>query len=196
MEPMLTPLNSSHHEPDLNQIKKPVLRKIGRNNLFKRTDYFIEDSTGFQSGSQNRSGFKLVLWSWMSTLIDSLILISISCFCMILFSFLMKTSARDLFKFASIEPNLTKMFIVSFLFSFWAYLVVTRIFMGASLGEWSCQLRVGQPTQRMKSSYALRVIGRTTVILLTGVVLLPLLSLIFEKDLAGEISGVKLYSLT
>jgi hypothetical protein len=194
----MIPTSSPSNNTEIKEERKSptASKKLSRGIIFKRADYFVEDNVDFRSGSKKRSGFKLVLWSWMSTLIDSLILISISCFCMILFSILMKTSARDVFKFISIEPNITKMFFISFLFSFWAYLVVMRIFMGASLGEWSCQLRVGQPAQRLKRSYTLRVIGRTTLILLTGVVVLPLLSLIFESDIAGEITGVKIYSLT
>lgn len=170
-------------------------KKLTKTGIFKRDNYFIDDQVDFQGGSQNRSGFKLALWSWMSAFIDSLILISISCFAMILFSFLMKTPARDVLKFVSIEPNITKMFLFSFLFSFWAYLIMMRIFMGASLGEWSCQLRLGQPVQRIKASYCFRVIGRTTLMLATGIITIPILSIIFERDLAGEITGIRIYSL-
>lgn len=183
--------------PGSEQIKRNIrpVKKLDRTGLFKRDDFFLDDSVDFQGGSQNRSGFKLALWSWMSMFIDSLILISISCFSMILFSFLMKTPARDVLKFVSVEPNLTKMFMFSFLFSFWAYLVIMRVFMGASLGEWSCQLRLGQPIQRIKTSYYFRVIARTTLMLITGIVTIPILSIIFKRDLAGELTGIKIYSL-
>ncbi len=167
-----------------------------RNNLFKRTDYFVDNSTDFQSGSQSRSGLQLAFWSWMSAFIDTLVLTSISCFSLIMFSFLMKTSARDVFRSISIEPTVAQMFLLSFLFSFWAYMIMMRVFMGASLGEWSCQLRLGQPIQRIKPGYTLRVMARTTVLLLTGVVVLPFLSLIFKRDLLGDLTGIRIYSLT
>lgn len=172
-----------------------VPKKNNTRSIFKRDDYFLEDQLDFRSGSQNRCGFKLALWSWMSAFIDGLILISISCFTMILFSFLMKTPARDVFKFISVEPNILKMFIFSFLFSFWSYLVMMRIFMGASLGEWSCHLRLGQPIQRIKTSYYFRVIARTSIMLMTGIITIPILSLLLKRDLAGELTGVKIYSL-
>jgi hypothetical protein len=175
--------------------KIPRLEKAQRH-LFKRSDYFIDGNTGFQSGAQSRSGLQLALWSWMSALIDGLILISISCFSLILFSFLMKTQARELFRAVAIEPSIAAMFLVSFLFSFWVYMVMMRVFMGASLGEWSCQLRLGQPVQRIRAGYVLRVIARTTLLLVTGVVVLPVLSLIFKRDLPGDITGVRIYSLT
>lgn len=186
---MITPQNENLKQPP----KQPKRYKGG--GVFKRSNYFIDDRVEFRSGSQSRSGFKLALWSWMSAFIDGLILISISCFAMILFSFLMRTPARDVLKFISIEPNVAKMFFCSFLFSFWSYLVMMRIFMGASLGEWTCQLRLGQPAQRMRASYYLRVIVRTTLILITGIITIPILSLILKRDLIGEVTGVRVYSL-
>lgn len=189
---MLSP-NTENKEIPRNQPAQPDRVEI---DLFKRDDFFIEDHLAFQSGSQNRSGFKLALWSWMSASIDTLILISISCFSMIFFSILMKSPIREMLNLGSMESNTAKLFMISFLFSFWVYMVIMRIFMGASLGEWSCQLRLGQPIQRIKSSYILRVIARTTLILLTGVIILPILSLLLKRDIAGELSGLKIYSLT
>lgn len=176
----------------------PVKIHRGRiqGDLFNRTDYFIDGSVGFRSGSQNRSGFNLVLWSWMSAFIDTIVLVSISCFALIFFSVLFKTPAREILKVFSIESKTTELFVVSFLFSFWAYMIMMRVFMGASLGEWSCQLRLGQPMQRINPTYVLRVMLRTTLLLATGVVIFPLLSLIFKKDLLGEITGIRVYSLT
>ncbi len=188
---------------DVNYEKIPIRPRIeikntksNLKNLFKRDNYFIEESLGFHGGPQFRSGFKLTLWSWMSAFIDTLILVSLSCFAVIMFSFIMKTPARELFSFLTFEPNIIKMFIFSFLLSFWLYLVVMRTFMGASLGEWSCQLRLGQPAQRIKTDYILKVIARTTIILATGIIVMPLLSLIFKCDLVGEITGLHVYSLT
>lgn len=169
---------------------------LSRDGLFKRDNYFLESKTDFRSGPQSRSGLNLTLWSWMSALIDTLVLISISCFCLVLFSFLIKTPMGDVFKILSLEPSIKEMFAISFLFSFWVYLVTMRVFMGASLGEWSCQLRLGQPLQRIKPTYVLRVAARTTTLLLTGVVTIPLLSLFLKRDLLGELTGIYIYSLT
>jgi hypothetical protein len=101
----------------------------------------------------------------------------------------------DVFKILSLEPNIKEMFAISFVFSFWVYLVIMRVFMGASLGEWSCQLRLGQPLQRIKPTYVLRVAARTTTLLLTGVVTIPLISLLLKRDLLGELTGIYIYSL-
>ncbi|MGZ3692279.1 MAG: RDD family protein, partial [Pseudobdellovibrio sp.] len=176
----------------------PIQIRRGRvqGGLFNRDDYFIDSQVNFRSGSQNRSGINLALWSWMSAFIDTLVLTSISCFGLILFSFLMKTPAREILRGISIEPRIMDMFIISFFFSFWVYMIMMRVFMGASLGEWSCQLRLGQPVQRIKPTYVLRVVARTTLLLGTGVVVFPILSLILNRDLLGDITGIRIYSLT
>lgn len=73
------------------------------------------------------------------------------------------------------------------------YLIVSRSFAGASIGEWTFDIQLGQPADIPKATYPIRVLIRSFVTLLTGVVLLPLLSLILRKDLAGKIAGVRLY---
>lgn len=185
-------------QPNISEEIVPVKIRHGRvqNDLFNRTDYFIDGKTEFRRGSPNRSGLNLVLWSWMSAFIDALVLTSASCFALIFFAFLMKSPARDFLKTLSVEPKISEMFTIAFVFSFWVYMITMRAFMGASLGEWSCQLRLGQPVQRIKPSYVLRVILRTTLLLVTGVITFPVLSLIFKRDLLGDITGIRVYSLT
>jgi hypothetical protein len=180
--------------------RAPVLPKIKKIDIpFSETaqDFINSENifTGFRSGSDKRAGTKLALWTWMSAFIDTLIVVASTCFAIILFSLLMKSSLPEIFKFVYAEPSLIKIFGTCFLLSFWLYLIVLRAFMGASIGEWSCQLRLGQPVQRLKAGYVLRVMLRTSFIFLTGVVLIPLLSMLLKRDLAGEISGIKIYSL-
>jgi hypothetical protein len=162
--------------------------------LFRRID-FTEESVGFQGGSQKRSGIKLALWTWLSASVDALILTSLSCFFILTFSFLMKTEASILFKSLFQSIQLYQVTMVSFVGSFWLYLVFMRVFSGATLGEMTCSLRLGQPLQRRQSTYILKVIFRTSLIILTGIFLLPLISLVLKRDIAGEISGLKIYSL-
>lgn len=170
---------------------------------FRRLD-FVDDNDlsdmGFQGGSQKRSRLQLTLWSWLSVSIDALILIAISCFFVITFAFLMKSTSNEMLVFIQNQMlggkhAVIKFFAISFICSFWIYLIFMRVFNGATLGEMTCYLRLGQPMQRLASSYILRVLLRTTLIMLSGIIVIPTLSLIFQKDIAGEITGIKLYSL-
>ena len=166
-----------------------------RTGLFQRVD-FTEEAVGFHGGSSSRrTGTKLALWTWMSAAVDTLIMISMSCLFVIAFSLLMKTSAKEVMISIFKDFGLAKLFMAAFLVSFWMYLVFLRGFNGATIGEWTCSLRLGQPFQHLQSGYVVKVLLRTTLIMLTGIVTLPLLSLILKKDLAGEITGVKIYSL-
>ncbi|MGZ3727461.1 MAG: hypothetical protein ACXWQQ_16815, partial [Pseudobdellovibrio sp.] len=95
--------NLQNSSPQTEEIV-PIQIRRGRvqGGLFNRDDYFIDSQVNFRSGSQNRSGINLALWSWMSAFIDTLVLTSISCFGLILFSFLMKTPAREILRGISI----------------------------------------------------------------------------------------------
>lgn len=200
---MITPQNSETTNPIQPGIPQtpsinpeiPTPKKTGvRTGLFNRIE-FTEDSTGFHGGSRRRTGIKLAMWTWLSAAVDTLMMISLSCFFLIAFSLLMKTSAREVVQYVAHDLTLVKLFSGSFLLSFWTYMIFLRGFNGATIGEWTCSLRLGQPWQRFQSGYILRVLLRTSLIMATGIVTLPLLSLLFKRDLAGEVTGLKIYSL-
>lgn len=73
------------------------------------------------------------------------------------------------------------------------YVIVSRSFFGRTLGEWTFEMQLGDDNQHQMSSYPLRVLLRSLITILTGVILLPTLSLLFGKDLAGAMSGLQLY---
>lgn len=192
--------SEKNHTPVIPQIdretpKAPTAPKtFTRTNLFRRME-FTDDNVGFHGGSSKRTGIRLAMWTWLSATVDTLMMIAMSCFFVIAFSMLMKTSARDVALYIFQDLGLTKLFAGAFLLSFWMYMVFLRGFNGATIGEWTCALRLGQPWQRMQSGYILKVLVRTTLIMATGIIVLPLLSLFLKRDLAGDISGVKIYSL-
>jgi len=73
------------------------------------------------------------------------------------------------------------------------YLLVSRTFFAKTLGEWATDYQLGTIQQTFKMSYPLRVTMRALVTTITGIVVLPLLSLITRKDIVGILSGVKLH---
>ena len=149
----------------------------------------------FHGGPRKRSGLKLAMWTWVSASIDGLVLFSLSCFFMVFFSILMKTSAKSFLGLVLNNKSGIETFVILFIITSWSYLIFSRVFMGASIGERSCNLRLGQPVQRFQSNYILKVIVRSTLVVLTGVFVLPILSAFYRRDLAGELSGIKIYSL-
>lgn len=73
------------------------------------------------------------------------------------------------------------------------YVVVVRSFFGRTLGEWTFDFQVGDDKQQKSAKYPLQILWRSIVVTATGVVVLPLLSLIFKKDIPGRLSGLQLY---
>jgi len=189
-------MNQTQITPQIDR-EVPLKREpptFSRTDLFRRVD-FTENATGFHGGSSKRSGIRLAMWTWLSAAVDTLMMIALSCFFVISFSLLMKTSTPDVLRYILKDLNLAQIFGGAFLFSFWMYMIFLRGFNGATIGEWTCSLRLGQPWQRMQSGYILKVLVRTTLIMVTGIITIPVLSLIFKRDIAGDISGVKIYSL-
>lgn len=165
--------------------------------IFKRLDMIEDASThvGFHSGSKKRSGLKLALWTWLAAGLDALVLVSASCFFILVFSFLMKANANSMLSLFLKNQNSVNMLGVLFIAILWTYLIFMRVFMGATIGEWTCGLRLGQPLERFHFSYLIKVMLRTTVIVTSGIFIIPLISLLFSRDVAGDISGLKIYSL-
>lgn len=152
------------------------------------------DNTGFQGGPSRRQGFKLALWSFYAFSVDALLTAFLTSM-VFLFSSLLSKYIFGM----QIYPKQMGMFAVVLfqigIVVFWIYSVVSRTFAGCTVGEKTCDLRLGQPSQRLKADYAIKVAIRTTLSLLSGIVLLPLLSLLFKTDLAGKITGLRLISL-
>lgn len=73
------------------------------------------------------------------------------------------------------------------------YLVVSRSFFGSSLGEWAFDVQLGDDLQQKKIVYPLKVLLRSIVNACTGFIVLPFLSIIFQKDLAGKICRLQLF---
>ncbi len=89
---------------------------------------------------------------------------------------------------------LTKVSVGVVLFSVWMfYLLIARTFFSKTLGEWATDCQLGTNPQTVKMSYPLRVAMRAIVNTITGIVVLPLLSVLTGKDLVGSLCGIKLY---
>lgn len=152
--------------------------------------------TGFASGpNAKRQHHEMIIWSWLAALIDGLVVIAASCFFVITISFLMRTPVSAILKNLFIPGNALLLFVQLFAVTSWMYMVITRAFMGFTFGEMSCDIRLGQPNQRLKASYLPKVIIRQTLFVFTGIFLFPIFSILTGQDVAGSLIGLKLYSI-
>lgn len=149
--------------------------------------------TGFRGGPQ-RMGHRLMAWSIVAAVIDSLLLLSASSFFLIAFATIVKNPVGLVLK-SALALGAWRLFLVVLVGLSWLYLVGLRVFFGFTIGEWACDLRLGQPSERRRRSYPFRVLWRATLTIATGGLPLTLLSLLLGRDLAGQLSGIKLISL-
>jgi len=143
------------------------------------------NATEFHRGSRGgsrRAGFRLLAWSWAAALIDSLFVVGFLCLLIAGLAFYFGAPAIATLETARLEAQLG-----SFALAVAMYMILLRSFLGFSIGEWACGLRLGFLAQRLDKLYALKVVARTLLIFATGVVVLPLCSLLIGRDLAGEL---------
>lgn len=75
----------------------------------------------------------------------------------------------------------------------WIYLVVNRIFIGCTAGEWVFDQQVGKDQEIGSASYSLKIAFRSLLVIATGFITLPALSMIFGSDLTGKLTGTQIY---
>lgn len=73
------------------------------------------------------------------------------------------------------------------------YMVVNRAFLGFTPGEWAFDQQCGEVKHQNSLTYIPRIAFRTILVIATGFVTLPFLSYLFNKDVAGNLSGVPLF---
>lgn len=168
-------------------------RSLDRLFLNRRGELTWDQMASFRGGSF-RQGHRLIFWSWLALAIDGLILLSLSCVFLMTFALIVRSPVGEILRAGS-RLGTGPLFAASFAASAWLYLIFSRVFFGFSIGEWACDLRLGQPTQRARADYPVKVVLRASLILASGFITFPVLSLLGGRDLAGELVGLKIISL-
>lgn len=132
-------------------------------------------------------------WNFSASLLDGMLVLAASLLCMIILLVITKV---DLIGNLT-HPDENGMIYIATISMFagvsFIYLVINRIFMGATPGEWAFDQRVGRPADVNTTMYSVRVIARSALVVLTGMIVFPILSLLMNKDIAGRISGAQLH---
>lgn len=136
--------------------------------------------------------FRSTAWDFSAFLLDLMLVLAINLVCLIL---LLVTTKVDLF--ANLyNPDTDNMIFISmgvlFLGTSWMYLVMTRVFMGCTPGEWIFDQRLGLPEETGSAMYSLLVVARAVLILATGLVIFPLISAFANHDVLGRWMGLEL----
>jgi len=131
--------------------------------------------------------------SFESGLLDGAIVLAVSL--IFLISLIMVTGVDLLSVIHSSRTEFTTQLslLVLYLAVLEMYVIVSRSFFGMTIGEWTFDLQLGEDEQIARASYPAKVFLRSVLILLTGVVIVPVLSLILNRDIVGRLIGLQLY---
>lgn len=142
--------------------------------------------------AQPQETWKPTYSKWSPMLLDAMLITAATLLCMIITLF---TTRIDLLANLA-NPDTegmvylaTALLVVGVTF---IYMVVNRMFLGYTPGEWAYDMRLGTTAQLATKSYAFKVIGRQLLLFATGMILLPLLSSLLHKDLSGKATGLQL----
>lgn len=161
--------------------------------LQKNRHLEFEKSKQKISQTTAKEEYKKTVWSFSAATLDGMLIIAASLLCMII---LLVITKADLIGNLS-NPDAQGMIYLSTLSLFagvsFIYLTLNRIYIGCTPGEWAFDQRIGKPEELNKASYSLKVVARSLLVIFTGFIVFPILSIIFGKDLAGSITGAQLY---
>lgn len=131
--------------------------------------------------------------SFSSMFLDSLVVFAFSL--VFLASLIMATGINLLSVLRSSQTDFaTQLSLIAlYVAIFEMYLIISRSFFGCTLAEWTFDLRMGDEEQFSRARYPFQVFWRSIVVLITGIVVLPLASLIVGQDIAARLTGLQLY---
>lgn len=156
-------------------------------------------SAAFHRGPNKRRGYRLTAWLLASVLTDVLIIVACTCLFLLgaamLFKLMNDPELNQFTKYFLSQKTMKQTALYLYGYISLIYFIFFRVFLGATIGEWSCGIRIGQPSERMKPNYTFKVVSRVLLITGTGIFILPLLSLLLKKDVAGQLTKASLYTL-
>lgn len=128
-----------------------------------------------------------------ATFIDALMVAGLSTILLVCILTITKINLIGMLSNAATDgPTQLNLFLL-FLAVLQMYMLISRAFFGATLGEWAFDQQLGTDADQRNIWYPVQVLGRTLVNTATGLVVLPLLSFAFKRDLAKYITGLQIY---
>ncbi len=188
------PVNSPFPRPDA--YKSPAIRKpLVSPGAMTDTAVTTAVSPGTRRGATNSPKSKLApaTISLESALLDLIIVTGLALVFMVALLMITKVDLNIVFKNLNTDMMTQISLGVLFLAVMQMYVVISRSFFGRTLGEWTFDLQIGEDEQQRMEIYPVKIAARSALVTATGLILLPLISSIIGRDVAGQITGVKLY---
>jgi hypothetical protein len=146
----------------------------------------------FIGGPRKRQGRKLISFQVLSAIVDGLLILGFSLLLSAAYLWILNTHTGHLLLH---RWEFSQFFMMIFCWVQFCYLVVLRTFVGCTVGEKAFDIRLGLYQERFLLSYPFKVLLRSMLIIASGIIILPVLSWLFKRDLAGDLTGIKIQSL-
>lgn len=130
-----------------------------------------------------------------SAVLDTLVSIGIACLMLAIALSITGANLLALLENSSTDEAMMASLAAFFVGSGLLYVLAARTWVGATLGEWSYEVRVGTEKSRTRWFYPVLILWRGFVVAATGFVVLPLISMIFGTDVLKYLTGLQLVSL-
>lgn len=194
-----TPLPRKENTPAApsNTPSKDVIDELVRN--FKKPhETFIEDSTTPKviiNPVKPQIAVESYPLPWMMSpfFVDAMLVVALMLSCLLATLLITKADLLILIMQSSTDFEFWLTFPAIGLGMSFIYMTLTRLFLGASLGEMVFDLQLGSSEQQKNLQYNFQVALRSLLAIGTGLFFLPLISLIMRKDYLGTLSGLRLF---
>jgi hypothetical protein len=123
---------------------------------------------------------------------DSIVVMGLTCLVAVAVLLVVDVDLINILQIARGDFMTSLSLVLLFLSVLELYLIIFRSFLGSTLGEWAFDIQLGTKTEQASPYYPLRVIWRSVIVIATGFITLPILSLITGRDIAGHLSGLSL----
>lgn len=155
----------------------------------------VKQSTGTRRSAADSpvSNLVAVSASVPSAILDAVVVLALTMIFMTALVSVTKVDVLNLMLYSKQDITTQGSLAILYFAVFLMYAVIARSFFGKTLGEWTFDHQMGSAEDQKKSLYPLQIVARALITLATGIVVLPILSMLVGKDLAGRISGVQLY---
>ena len=137
-------------------------------------------------------GLKEISLSLPSLGLDMMVIMATSLIFLLCFLMVNDVSLSQVISHVQVDFSTQWALGLMFIAVFIIYAVLTRSYFGRTLGEWTFECQLGREQQIRKSYYPLLVLWRS-VIVIASLLILPILSLITQRDLTYYLTGLQLY---
>ncbi|MBT4761861.1 MAG: hypothetical protein HOO06_09215 [Bdellovibrionaceae bacterium] len=156
----------------------------------------VEMTSDISRGATNSPGQQLTpaSFSISAAFLDVFVVLGISMLSLVMLLIVTGVELSSVVAMAQSDFTIQMALVIMYVSIYQIYVIGSRSISAKTLGEWTFGLQLGNEKEQRRAIFPLKVLWRGVMILLTGVVTMPLLSIIFRKDLMKYLSGLQLYS--